>query len=133
MLNPAAVLAGLCYSGKGMGLNNGALQDVHGGCRWSGTLWVPVAGLTPDDWGPLPRGFYEMQLPPVDTETHGPYVIWFTPDPENEMFGRSAFGEHGDEVENPGKFLGSDGCIVALRTLRLLMANSSDTRVQVTA
>src|SRR5215469_15832661 len=93
-------LYGRSYAGHNEGKNNPALQDIHGGCRWDADkkLWVPVEGLKPDDWGPLPRGIYIIN-PPVDTETHGPYVMWLTPTPETEMYGRSGFGWHGDNIE----------------------------------
>lgn len=118
------------YAGRGEGKNNPLLQDVHGGCRWDAEkqLWVPVDGLTPDDWGPLPRGVYLMR-PPEDTPKHGPYVIWLTPDPANEMFGRAGFGWHGDSLEHPG--LASEGCICSPRTTRTLVWSSGDFRVQV--
>ena len=133
MLDPFGNSRGICYSGKGKGLNNPAYCDVHGGCRWNGSVWVPVPALSPDDWGPLPIGIYTRQLPPVDTTTHGPFVIWLTPDPSNVMFGRSEFGEHGDEVNNVGKFLASEGCIIEPHTLRLLESQSTDIQLQVTA
>jgi hypothetical protein len=119
---------GCSYAGRGEGKNNPVLQDVRAGCRLSQGEWVPVDGLTPDDWGPLPCGLYVMQSP-VDTTTHGPYVIWLTPDEANEMFGRSGFGWHGDSLENPG--LASEGCICSPRTLRNSGWASPDHQLQV--
>ena len=118
------------YAGRGEGKNNPSLQDVRAGCRWNpaAKLWIPVDGLTPNDWGPLCRGIYTMQSP-VDTETHGPYVIWLVPDPANDMFGRGGFGWHGDEIEHPG--LASEGCICSAPTLRKLGWGSNDHRIQV--
>jgi hypothetical protein len=85
-------LLGTGYAGHGAGVNNPALEAVH-------------------DTGPLPQGIYTIN-PPVNTTTHGPYVMWLTPDPLNQMFGRSGFGIHADEIANPGKQLASSGCIV---------------------
>jgi hypothetical protein len=121
---------GCSYAGRGEGKNNPVLQDVRAGCRWDKEkqLWLPVEGLTSDDWGPLPCGIYAMQAP-VDSPTHGPYVLWLTPDPANEMFGRSGFGCHGDALEHPG--FASEGCICSPRTIRQVMWKSDDHRVQV--
>lgn len=119
---------GSSYAGKGEGQNNPVLQDVHGGCRWRNGAWVAVDGLTPEDWGPLPCGIYVIQ-PPVNTNTHGPFVMWLTPDPKNEMFGRAGFGWHGDSIEHPG--LASDGCIASPRAVRDIVALSGDMRLQV--
>ena len=86
------------------GKNNPAMQSVH-------------------NIGPLPCGLYDMN-PPVDTNTHGPYVIWLTPHPENEMYGRSAFGIHGDSLVEPGN--ASEGCIATGPVTRRNMWNSGD-------
>ena len=83
-------IVGTGYAGRGEYKNQPSAQHVH-------------------DEGPLPCGIYFMQAP-VDTKTHGPYVIWLTPKETNEMFGRSGFGMHGDSVIDPGT--ASDGCIV---------------------
>ncbi len=92
MRTAAGLLLGTGYAGHGVGLNNPAMQQEH-------------------NVGPLPQGIYAIN-PPVNTTTHGPYVMWLTPDPANNMFGRSGFGIHADEVANPGKRLASTGCIV---------------------
>lgn len=116
------------YAGHGEGKNNPVLQDVRAGCRLQGDEWVAIPELTGDDWGPLPQGIYTINSP-VDTTTHGPYVLWLTPGAGNEMFGRSGFGWHGDSKEHPG--LASEGCICSPRQLRELVWNSNDHRVQV--
>ncbi len=121
---------GVAYAGRGEGLNNPILQDVRAGCRLIDGEWTPVEGLTGDDWGPPPCGIYTM-LAPEDTETHGPYVIWLVPGEGNEMFGRSGFGLHGDEIANVGKFLASEGCIVYPQPGRKAMWESNDHRIQV--
>lgn len=121
---------GRWYSGCGKGKNNPAMQDVHAGCRWDEATnqWLAIPGLSSDDWGVLPAGIYTMQAP-VDTEKHGPFVMWLTPDETNIMFGRSGFGIHGDSIEHPG--LASEGCICAPRAVREMMWRSNDHRIQV--
>jgi hypothetical protein len=121
---------GCSYAGHGKGKNSPELQNVHAGCQWDAesNRWVPVDGLTADVWGPLPVGIYTLQAP-VDTEKHGPFVMWLTPDPANEMFGRSGMGWHGDSVEHPG--LASEGCICSPRVIRETVWKSGDHRLQV--
>lgn len=102
---------GCGYSGRGIGKNAPSSQNI------------PTVG-------PLPQGSYTMQ-PPVDTQARGPYVIWLTPDPENEMFGRSAFGIHGDSIEHPG--MASEGCICLPRSTREIIWQSGDRRLIVTS
>lgn len=116
------------YAGKGEGKNNPILQDVHGGCRLQSGAWVPVDGLSLNDWGPLPCGIYTMQEP-VDDPKHGKYVIWFTPGKGNEMFGRSAFGWHGVNPEHPED--SSEGCICSPHALRVTGWTSGDHNLQV--
>ncbi len=111
MRNGAALL-GTGYAGRGEGLNNPAMQAVP-------------------NIGPLPQGIYTIN-PPVDTTTHGPYVMWLTPDPANEMFGRFGFGIHADEIANAGKHLASTGCIVMSNEARLAIWESGDRELQVT-
>lgn len=95
-------ILGGCYSGKGEGKNNPAMQNVK---------YV----------GPLPCGKYTMGQPFV-SRVHGPFAIPLTPDPSNEMFGRSEFLIHGDSLEHPGE--ASEGCIVALPRVRQILWNS---------
>jgi Protein of unknown function (DUF2778) len=101
------------YAGRGVGLNNPLLQDDP-------------------NIGPIPVGIYYMQ-PPVDTTAHGPYVIWLAADPSNRMFGRGGFGIHGDEVENAGLHLASEGCIIVDRLSRQRVWASNDHILQVLA
>jgi hypothetical protein len=107
------VLLGTGYAGHGEGVNNPTMQSIH-------------------NTGPLPQGIYTIG-PPVNTTTHGPYVMWLTPDPANEMFGRSGFGIHADEIANPGKRLASTGCIVMSNQARLAIWATADHQLQVTA
>lgn len=99
MRSDTGALLGTGYAGHGAGVNNPAMQSIH-------------------DVGPLPQGVYTIAAP-VNTTTHGPYVMWLTPDPANEMFGRSGFGIHADEIANPGKRLASTGCIVMSNEARV--------------
>lgn len=99
------------YSGSGPHKNNPGDEAVRG-------------------LGPLPCGFYTIQ-PPVDTTTHGPEVMWLTPDSTNVMFGRSEFGIHGDSVINPGT--ASEGCIILPRFARDRIWQSGDHRLVVIA
>jgi hypothetical protein len=78
--------------------------------------------------GPVPAGTYAIH-PPVDTVTHGRFVMWLTPDPDNDMFGRSAFGIHGDSVTEPGT--ASEGCIILPRQARDRIAASGDNNLRV--
>jgi hypothetical protein len=111
MLDSAGELVAVGYAGKGVGKNNPALQDQH-------------------NLGPLPQGMYSI-LAPVDTRTHGPYVLWLLPAAMNEMFGRSGFGIHGDSVVEPGT--ASDGCIILPHAARVQIGESGDRALEVVA
>jgi hypothetical protein len=80
--------------------------------------------------GPIPCGTYTIEAP-VDTVTHGPYVLELKPDPANEMFGRTHFLIHGDSVVNPGT--ASEGCIILPRTVREEVWRSGDHHLCVVA
>ena len=82
------------------------------------------------DQGPLPVGMYSINAP-IDTKTHGPCVMWLTPDPANQMFGRSAFGIHGDSIVDPGN--ASEGCIILPRFARDRIWESGDHLLEVVA
>lgn len=99
------------YSGAGVGRNNPSAQAIH-------------------DVGPIPLGLYFIETP-VDTRTHGPFVLWLVPDPKNEMFGRSGFGIHGDSVTHPGS--ASEGCLVVARAVREAIWDSGDHELTVIA
>jgi hypothetical protein len=101
------------YAGHGSGLNNPAMQDIHG-------------------IGPLPEGLYSMAAP-VDHPRVGRFAIQLTPHAENKMFGRSGFFIHGDRIGSEGLFLASDGCIIAIRWVRELMYASGDHVLRVVA
>lgn len=111
LLDPTGRLAALGYSGGGIGKNNPLQQAIH-------------------DVGPIPAGTYQIEAP-VDTHTHGPYVLWLSPDEANQMWGRSAFGIHGDSMTRPGS--ASEGCVILPRTARQAIWDSGDHRLQVRA
>jgi hypothetical protein len=123
-------VCGLATSGRGEGRNNPILQDVRAGCRLSCGEWVPVEGLKPSDFGPLPQGIYTMD-PPQETLAHGPYVLWLTPGAGNEMFGRSGFCIMGPPSESKVSSIDSEGCIITPRVLRERMWDSKDVNLQV--
>ena len=97
------------YSGAREGKNNPDMQDVA-------------------NVGPLPRGNYSIDAP-VDTVTHGPYVLRLEPAAENEMFGRAGFLIHGDSVVHPGT--ASEGCIILARAIRERIWKSGDHKLAV--
>jgi hypothetical protein len=103
-------LLAIGYAGHEVGKNNPAMQEVH-------------------NIGPLPCGGYDI-CPPVDTETHGPYVLWLKPDPKNVTFGRSGFAIHGERVNGPSGSA-SDGCIILNREIRVRVWASGNHRLRV--
>lgn len=102
---------GTGYSGLGNGKNNPASQAVKG-------------------MGPIPVGFYNVEEP-VDTNTHGPYVLRLDPFASNTMFERDGFLMHGDSLEHPGA--ASLGCIIQARPVRALVWTSGDHQLEVVA
>jgi hypothetical protein len=99
------------WAGQGKGMNNPAMQDVSG-------------------IGPLPQGSYTIG-DPHDSPHTGPYTMDLTPDPSNEMFGRSLFRIHGAAVVDPQ--LSSSGCIIMPRPVREKIFNSGDKTIDVIA
>lgn len=96
MFDEGRDLIGKGYSGAGIFKNDPTAQNIP-------------------DHGPIPVGRYTIGQP-HDSPTHGPYSLPLTPDPTNEMFGRSAFLIHGDSVHAPGT--ASEGCIIMARGVR---------------
>jgi len=82
------------YAGIGAGLNNPDLQSE------------PFVG-------PPPVGWYTIEK---STTSKGPWTRPLSPDPSNNMFGRSGFLMHGDNPDQNNT--GSNGCIVAPRDCR---------------
>ena len=99
------------YSGHGKGLDNPDEENVQG-------------------IGPIPEGMYTIG-PLIYHPKLGADVMKLTPDAENQMFGRSGFYWHGDEILHPGEHLASDGCIISAHNYRVRIARSGDTRLKV--
>ena len=104
------------YAGGNMGLNpegknNPSMQDRH-------------------NIGPLPCGLYTFNQV-EDSPTLGPFAIPLIPDSNNQMYGRSHFYVHGDDIKHPG--CGSKGCIVVPRFARGSMWYSNDHSIKVVA
>ena len=97
----SGTLLGHGYSGNGSGLNNPLATDEKG-------------------HGPLPVGWYTIGTPEDRPQSVGAFALPLTPDPENEMFDRSAFFCHGDNPQ--ADHTASDGCIVAPRPVREIVA-----------
>ena len=70
--------------------------------------------------GPIPTGLYTIE-PAIDHATCGPCSLPLTPDPGNDMHGRSGFLVHGD-TDPPGS--ASTGCIIMSRATRDLISAS---------
>lgn len=97
------------YSGAGADKNVPASQGIM--CR-----------------GPLPAGWYTIGEP-FNSPDHGPFAMRLTPDPDNQMFGRSGFLFHGDSIEHPG--CASEGCMIAGPIIRHAVWTSGVRRLQV--
>lgn len=109
MRDPDGYVVGMGYSGKDEWKNRAAYIGLH-------------------NQGPIPVGKYHIGTP-VDTVTHGPYVLPLTPAPENEMYGRYGFLIHGDSIIAPGT--ASEGCIILPKTVRMLIGKSHDQELTV--
>src|ERR1700744_362361 len=91
-------LIGQGYSGAyGITKNNPEYQDVH-------------------NEGPIPQGTWTIMGPPIETASHGPFVLHLFPEVLTKTFGRSGFLIHGDSILHPGK--ASEGCIILPLTAR---------------
>lgn len=97
--------ATVCYSGHEDGLNNPAMEQIH-------------------DVGPIPRGEYLIGEFFNDTDGKGPIVAHLYPMTETDVFGRSGFMIHGDNIL--GDKSASHGCIIAARQLRTAIQESGD-------
>jgi hypothetical protein len=77
--------------------------------------------------GPIPRGRWYFEGPPMDT--HGPFVLRILPRAGTDTHGRSGFLLHGDSIRSPGQ--GSHGCIVMPRSVRVAVWASRDMDLEV--
>lgn len=98
------------YAGHGDGKSNPAMQNVP-------------------NVGPLPRGWYTVDLQPFQHPRCGAYCLRLDPDESNEMFGRGGFLIHGDSCEHPGQ--ASHGCIVVGPETRRAIVATGESRLQV--
>ena len=99
------------YSGKGVGKNNPALENVH-------------------NVGPIPAGAWSIESLTVEKTPHGPFVLHLAPRNGTQTFGRSGFLIHGDSIKAPGE--ASEGCIILQRWVRSRIWASGDRAVTVT-
>ena len=111
----------------------GQLLDPTGKLLATGYSGAPEAKNDPskqyiEDVGPIPVGKYDI-LAPVNTVTHGPYVLPLNPGPSNRMFDRMGFLIHGDSVIEPGT--ASKGCVIMPREAREAIWASGDHQMQV--
>lgn len=88
------------YSGHGEGVNAPSMQNI------------PMVG-------PCPQGKYTIEPAITDTKL-GPFAMRLLPDPENQMFGRSGFFMHGDNVHLDET--ASEGCLIFDRNTRIAVA-----------
>lgn len=115
-----------CYTGCGMGKNNPECCSAQMGSLGRG------------NFGPLPVGRYSIGVAYHDTQ-RGPCAMRLTPDPANEMYGRSGFLIHADSIASPGD--ASEGCIVPVLgvkgetglAIREMIAASPDRDLEVQA
>lgn len=105
------LVVGTGYSGAGYGKNDPECEQIP-------------------NVGPIPRGGYLIGIP-FDDPKLGPHVMKLTPYPANEMYGRSGFYMHGDDMARPGD--GSEGCIVMSRDVRDIVSQSADNQLTVVA
>jgi len=109
--SPTGIITSFGWAGQGDGKNNPAMQGVKG-------------------IGPLPVGVYTIGEP-HDSPHTGPYTMDLTPDPSNNMLGRSDFRIHGASYMRPE--LSSEGCIIQPREIRENIWNSGDRTIEVIA
>jgi lysozyme len=111
--NGGAVLKGSGYSGNGADENN------------------PTAQFIPQH-GPIPQGWYTIGPPQQFKSMVN--CLPLTPDPGNNMGGRSGFLIHDGAFNNPlGHGMTSEGCICLPQIRRVEIWDSGDRRLQVVA
>ncbi len=98
------------------------------GTGWAGHDTDTVNGqnnpeaITIEGIGPLPPGWYTIG-DPIDSPKLGPIAFPLTPDPANQMYGRSEFYLHAPEVTPKVPDVSSDGCIIQIHDVRVLVAS----------
>ena len=101
-------IVGTGYAGRDQGVNNPAMQNVR-------------------NVGPLPQGTYMIGPQQNNVTVSGTILrgsLRLTPDPKNQMHGRSGFLIHGDNrIRNQSASL---GCPVLTREIRDEIGNSND-------
>lgn len=97
------------WAGQREGRNNPDMQDVS-------------------RTGPLPRGSYTIGEPYIHPHL-GPFTFDLTPDPTNDMCGRSLFRIHGAAFVHPE--LSSEGCIILPRVARENISLIGEHRLEV--
>jgi hypothetical protein len=115
--------------------STGVLSDKTGQCVCVGYAGYGPGKNNPDferrmGQGPLPRGLYKI-LAPVDTLTHGPFVLWLEPLPDTELYGRSGFGIHGEAKDPERRGKASHGCPIIDRVHREQIWHSGDHLLEV--
>ncbi|WP_293381800.1 RHS repeat-associated core domain-containing protein [Phenylobacterium sp.] len=99
------------YSGRGVGLNNPAMQSLIG----------TEDGLPA---GPIPVGRWIIGPPHYSPRT-GPGTMNLTPAPGTNALGRNLFRIHGDNLR--ANHTASEGCIIADKRIRGRISDSGDT------
>jgi RHS repeat-associated protein len=110
--------AGDGYAGHNDGLNSANYQDVPGGPANSNA-------------GPLPQGDYSIgpqQTNVTGSGTRLPASMRLTPNPNNNMLGRSGFLIHNGNMANQSS---SQGCIVLPLDIRNRIQSSGDHQLKV--
>jgi len=100
---------GSAYSGNGDGLNNSDMQNIA-------------------NVGPIPQGIYTIGSAFADPGK-GPVVMRLEPNRETDTFGRDGFLIHGDN--SLINHSASEGCIIAARSIRDIVAASEDKQLEV--
>jgi hypothetical protein len=101
---------GVGYSGHPPHVNDPGAESIH-------------------NYGPIPRGFWIFGEAVWHDELG--WAIPIQPAPETEVFNRSGFWCHGDEISHAGSFLASDGCIIMALAIRQAVNDSLDKDLQV--
>ncbi len=80
--------------------------------------------------GAIPVGVYDIGSLFTSPQT-GPNAMRLTPKPGTDTFGRADFEMHGDSIAHPGS--ASHGCVIMPLPIRLKVAGSGDSELEVIA